>query len=368
MALNIQNQAFMIGPQFSASPLDPIEDEKKLKDSNQTQDTDSSGIEEALKAYEKARLQILEKLISAANDSNKHEVLSELSKNPLWKALQNPAQSTNDVNSGDMKNFFFLIFKVMDKNNQSSNLDLASLASHVLSDLKINDEVTVGSQGALADMKHDVEKAYKKEHSLKGEFLKIFIPLIVTVAAIAISVLTLGSGTGASAGVEAGGLALDGSIEALGESGSQAFEMTSFAEAGGGEGVSGGAGGSSGAASSSASQSTQGFFQSAKNLLWSTWQSKLATGVLATSIGIGGSTPVKADALFAKDYSDSLSIATTTMQGKVSVGSSAANALQNDMQQTQSKETNETENQQEALQIKQQAITAMMSVYSLGQV
>jgi hypothetical protein len=365
----------------SSNYIDPREVGKKGKGENQI----AEGIEE-LKAIALKFKAALEGHINQTSGASSN-ALSALQNNPLWQSLDQP-QMEKKVSKKDVNNFFILMFSALNKSSEASNSDLASKMAHMLSDLNMTQANITGSEGALAKMQADIKKAKEEEDSPLHKFLEIFTVILVVVISVVAVVASLGTAAPEVAAGDAALGAAEGAGDALlTEGGSEAMEMTDFAASSeGGSAV--GEAGIEGAGEESIEGTTQGQVESQecansekvatqarqfalKNVANSL---KTVSGAIKGFLGVAGAAGGGFGAYTGiSDRYESISTneqieALTVLQSKTSLGSSATQNLQNEIQQDQSSISSENSNEQAALQAKQNIISAQIKINTLGNV
>lgn len=365
----------------SSNYIDPREVGKKGKGEDQI----AEGIE-GLKAIALKFKAALEGHINASTGASSN-ALGALQNNPLWQSLEQP-EIEKKVSKKDVNNFFILMFSALNKSTEASNSDLASKMAHMLSDLNMTQANITGSEGALAKMQADIKKAKEEKDSPLHKFLEIFSIIAVVVISVVAVVASLGTAAPEVAAGDAALGAAEGTGDALlAEGGSEAIEMTDFASTSEGGSVAGEAG-VEGVGEQSIEGTTQGQVESEectnsekvatqarqfalKNVANSL---KTVSGAVKGFLGVAGAagggfgtyTGIhdRYASISTSDQNEALSV----LQTKTSLGSSATQNLQNEIQQDQSAISSENSNEQAALQAKQNIISAEIKVNTLGNV
>lgn len=222
------DQAVTQGPQIYADRknIKSSQDDPKSSGGN-PEDLMKEELEKILEMYEQSKAKIVEKLLSDANDSKADKsALSQtiaLTQGPSAR----DAIADHTVMSKDIENFFMLIFKYLNADNQGqSKMQIAQAVNSESKENMIN-SVTQGMMSSLSDMKTQIKKAYDDQHSALGTFLKIVLPIVVTVICLAAALFTGGA---SMAGAAAADAALEGATIAATEATAEATTAATVAD------------------------------------------------------------------------------------------------------------------------------------------
>lgn len=304
-------------------------------------------LEKLLRTYEKGKQDLWKKILAASSDSSK-ELTSQIQNNPGSAPSVPDVARDGSAITKDIENFFMLIFKFLADHKEGESKMEISQAVNTQGKEKLLDSVTKATLDSVANMKSQIEEAYKKAHSPLAEFLKIGLPIILAVVGIAAALLT---GGGSMAAVAAADTALV-AAEAGGEAAAvatttataEATAATTAAAAGDVAGASAGATAAEGAATAAesaaadaeaaASQAAQaaakGGGEAAQTLAQAARQTADAAKTLATvarTAATAARTAATAASEAASGATDAATAATTIEASQATVAEAADTAM-----------------------------------------
>lgn len=154
---------------------------------------DDQVLEDLLRSYEKAKLKMEGAVIQNNIDLRNSDLGQSMKDDPLFQALVGSDASGKAPSDTDIKNFFFLIFKFLKDHKDADSKCQVAQAVNMLAKEATLDTVTEQSVSSLSDMKSQIQKAEDAANSPLAKFLKIGLPIIMAVATVLITAVTMGA-------------------------------------------------------------------------------------------------------------------------------------------------------------------------------
>lgn len=334
-------------------------------------------LSDLLRAYEKAKATIAKALLQNNNETSARDLKGSaldkaLGNNPVWQGLLNGNNATGatstQYDSGDIKNFFFLIFKFLrDHRDGDSKLQVAQ-AVNMVAEEGMLDDITKESTASLDKMKSDIANAQTSPSARRHHrFWTIFFPIIMVVATIAITLITAGvasafagaadaaalaAETGAEAGAEVAASGVDAAVDVSAEVGEESVEMTNMADEIAPEETTNA--GATNAAKAGAANAAR--------------NAALKYGLVAFSVTAGTTgmvCPIMANQAD-KQVAQEIQVSTNIEQGEMAVNAAASDAAQTSLKQDMQYQQNAQSEQEADSSLLQQMIQSMTQILRVG--